>query len=279
MKRILVPTDFSVNAKNAIDYAIHLFKDEVCEFILLNTFGAGNTTNMMVLQASNPAYETALIRSQKELKGLFDILNSSGRNKNHSFDMVARYGHLAETVKDLVKEKNVEIIVMGTRGATGAKERWFGSNTVAVVESVLNCPILAVPESTEIEIPKGIVFPSSFKNAYKRKDLSPLLELAGKHKCTVRILHIGDKEELDEEQRDNKACLMVRLEGIKTFYHALTNIDTETAIHCFTESREDIDMIAFMNQKYSLFNTMLRKPVLKGLGHHTKVPLLVMHRA
>ncbi|RNL85379.1 universal stress protein [Sinomicrobium pectinilyticum] len=279
MKRILVPTDFSVNAKNAVDYAIHLFKDEVCEFILLNTFGAGNTANMMVLQASNPAYEAALIKSQKKLKALFDILNSSERSKNHSFDMVVRYGHLAETVKDLVKERNVEMIVMGTRGATGAKERWFGSNTVAVMENVFDCPILAVPESAVVKVPGGIVFPSSFKNVYKRKNLDPLLKLARKHKSIIRILHIGDKEELDEEQRDNKACLMARLEGIKTFYHALTNIDTETAIRCFTESREDIDMIAFMNQKQSLFNTMIRKPVLKGLGHHTKVPLLVMYRS
>ncbi|MBC9795802.1 universal stress protein [Sinomicrobium weinanense] len=279
MKRILVPTDFSANARNAVDYAVQLFEDEACEFILLHTFGAGNTTNMMVLQASNPAYEAALVRSQKGLKGLFDILSSSGISRDHTFDMVSRYGRLAETVKDLIEERNIDMIVMGTRGATGAKERWFGSNTVAVMESVFSCPILAVPESAGIKIPKGIVFPSSFKNAYKRKDLAPLLELAKKHRCTVRILHIGDREDPDEEQLDNKACLMVRLEGIKTHYHALTNIDTETAIHCFTESREDVDMIAFMNQKHSLFNTMLRKPVLKGLGHHTGVPLLVMYRS
>ncbi|MGS2764994.1 universal stress protein [Sinomicrobium sp. M5D2P9] len=279
MKRILVPTDFSANARKAAEYVVQLFRDEACEVILLHTFGSGSTTNMMVLQAAHPAYEAALVKSQKGLKKLFDILNLPGVNEDHSFEMVSRYGHLVEVIREIIAAKDIDMVVMGTRGATGAKERWFGSNTVAVMESVFNCPILAVPESAEFKIPGGIVFPSSFKNSYKRKDISPLLELARKHKCIVRILHIGDKEELDEEQRDNKACLMVRLEGIKTFYHALTNIDTETAIRCFTESREDVDMIAFMNQKRSLFRTMIKKPVLKGLGHHGKVPLLVMYRS
>ena len=38
MKKILLPTDFSENALNAIHYALHLFKDESCAFFILNTY-------------------------------------------------------------------------------------------------------------------------------------------------------------------------------------------------------------------------------------------------
>ena len=38
MKKILLPTDFSENALNAIDYALQLFKDETCAFFILNTY-------------------------------------------------------------------------------------------------------------------------------------------------------------------------------------------------------------------------------------------------
>lgn len=38
MKKILLPTDFSENVLNAIDYALQLFKDETCAFFILNTY-------------------------------------------------------------------------------------------------------------------------------------------------------------------------------------------------------------------------------------------------
>ena len=38
MKKIILPTDFSDNALNAIDYAMQLFKDEVCAFFILNVY-------------------------------------------------------------------------------------------------------------------------------------------------------------------------------------------------------------------------------------------------
>jgi nucleotide-binding universal stress UspA family protein len=279
MKKIILPTDFSSNARNAIDYAIQLFKDEPCEFILLNTFGADafTTSNLMVLESGNPVYDRALIKSQKRLKGLYDILNSSKVNKDHQFEMKSAYNFLNEAVKNLVAKNDIYMVIMGTKGATGAKEVWFGSNAVSVMEHVVQCPVLAIPENAKPIMPKEIVFPNSFKHLYRRRQLEPLLEIAKKFKSIIRIMHISEKDELTTDQQNHKEAFSEALEGIDYSFHTLTNIDPETAIRCFVESRE-IDMIAMISKRHNFLRTIFKKPVVREVGYHTRVPMLVMHR-
>ena len=50
MKNILLPTDFSQNSLNAINYAMELFKDTPCQFYLLNAFKIPYLTNEELLE-------------------------------------------------------------------------------------------------------------------------------------------------------------------------------------------------------------------------------------
>ncbi|WP_340202307.1 universal stress protein [Ascidiimonas sp. W6] len=279
MKKIILPTDFSSNARNAIDYAIQLFKDEPCEFILLNTFGAEGytTSNLMVLEAGNPAFDSALIKSQKRLKGLYDILNTSKVHEGHNFEMKAAYNFLTDAVKDLIAKNDIYMVIMGTKGATGAREVWFGSNAVSVMEHVVQCPVMAIPENAKPDTPKEIIFPNSFKHLYRKRQLQPLLEIARKFDSIIRIMHISEEDQLTADQQNHKEIFSEALEGIRYSFHTLTNMDPETAIRCFVESR-DIDMIAMISKKHNFLRTLFKKPVLREVGYHTNVPMLVMHR-
>ena len=280
MKQILVPTDFSTNARRAAEYAIQLFRDEPCVFILLNTFGADSytTSNLMVLEAGNPAYDKAYNESLEMLKELSQELEADKINENHSFETVSTYNFLTEAIKDIISQRDIHMVIMGTKGATGAKEVWFGSNAVSVMENLENCPVLAVPETAEIKLPREIVFPTSFKFPFKSKELDVFLQLASKLGCVVRVMHVSQHDDLTSEQLSNKKALLEGLSDISTSSHTLTNIEPETAIRCFVESR-DIDMIAMVHKKQGFFSSIFKKPVIKGVGYHTRVPLLVMHRS
>lgn len=280
MKKIILPTDFSSNSRNAIDYALQLFKDEPCQFILLNAFGANGytTSNLMVLESGNPVYDASLLKSQKRLKGLYDILSASKVNEDHHFEMKSAYNFLTEAIKELIAKSDIDMLIMGTKGATGAKEVWFGSNAVSVMENVQLCPVMAIPENAEITVPKEIIFPNSFKHLYRRRRLMPLLEIAKKFDSKIRIMHISEEDELTEDQRNHKEAFSEALGGITHSFHTLTNIDVEMAIRCFVESR-DIDMIAMISKKHNFLRTLFKKPVVRDVGYHTRIPMLVMHRS
>ncbi|WP_224485240.1 universal stress protein [Robertkochia aurantiaca] len=278
MKRIVLPTDFSDNSRHAIACALDIFREEHCEFILLNVFGADvySTANTMALQSGDAVLDAVIKRSERDLENLRQMLENK-KSESHSFRTVSRYSFISEAINSLLKEERIDLVVMGTKGATGAREIWFGSNTVTVMENVTGCPVLAIPASYHYKRPGEILFPSSFEYRYREEEVEAVCELARKFKAAVRVMHISEEDVLSKEQRENKQRLMQYFEPLECSSHTLSNFEPETAIRCFVQAR-DIDMIALVNHKHGFFESIFRKSTVKELGYHSTVPLLVMHR-
>ncbi len=280
MKNILLPTDFSKNSLNAMVYAITLFKDIPCKFYLLNVFKIPYVTNEVLME--NDAGQLALIEQEQfdtSKKGMKNILKKLKlkSSANHNFELLSDYNFFINSVKNYIKEKNIDLIVMGTKGATGAKEIFMGSNTGDVIMKT-ECNILAVPENATFQNPKEITFPTDFRIPYKRKDVEPLVEIAEMYQSDIRVLLFSDKGSLDEEQKFNKKSLKKYMGKINQTYHTLSNTDFEVGLNCFTQSRGNIDMIAIIAKHYNFFQRLFFKPKVEELSFHTKIPLLVLHK-
>jgi nucleotide-binding universal stress UspA family protein len=280
MKNILLPTDFSKNSLNAMDYAMALFKDIPCKFYLLNVFKIPYVTNEVLME--NDAHQLAKLEeglyetSQKRMKDVLKKLKLKSKS-NHKFELLSDYNFFINSVQNYVKAKNIEIIVMGTKGATGAKEIFMGSNAGDVIMKT-ECNVLAVPENAVFKDPKEITFPTDFKIPYKKEDMAPLIEIAEMYQSSIRVLLFSDKGNIDEEQKFNKKSLKKYLDKINHTYHTLSNSDFEVALNCFTQSRGNIDMIAIIAKHYNFFQRLFFKPKVEELSFHTKIPMLVLHK-
>lgn len=280
MKKILLPTDFSKNSLNAMVYALELFKDIPCKFYLLNVFKIPYVTNEVLME--NDAHQLVKLEeglyetSQKGMKDVLKKLKLKSKS-NHKFELLSDYNFIINSVKNYVKAKSIELIVMGTKGATGAKEIFMGSNTGDVIMKT-DCNVLAVPENAVFKIPKEITFPTDFRIPYKKEDLTPLIEIAKMYQSSIRVLLFSDKVNIDEEQKFNKKSLKNYIGKINHTFHTLSNTDFEVALNCFTQSRGNIDMIAIIAKHYNFFQRLFFKPRVEELSFHTKIPLLVLHR-
>lgn len=282
MKRnILLPTDFSKYAWNALNYAIELFKDDDCEFFILNTFRVNGYVleSMMVPEPGEHLYEIAKKQSNEGLEKVFQqIIATKGQKPNHKFTLISKFNFLVEAMKHLVDKKGIDLIVMGTKGATDATATVYGSNTIDAMEQIRSCPVLAIPATTAIKKPQEIVFPNDYKIDVTEKELSPLIEIATKTKASIKVLHVVDGEEkLSNSQKENKQLLETYFKGLDYSFHTLDNADTNSGINCFVESR-DSDLITFINKKHSFFGSILSRPLVKSLGLYSKVPVLAMHK-
>lgn len=278
-KKILLPTDFSKNAWNAISYAIELYKNEECDFFVLNTYNVSGYAldSVMVPEPGDRAYEQAKEESENGLAKILEKLSFRDDYPNHKFYMISQFNTLLDAIKDVVEKKDIEMIVMGTKGASNARDVIYGSNTVLIMEKVRNCPILTIPENTIFIAPKEIVFPTSYRTHYKRRELQYLIEIAQISNAAIRVLHISKGDEaLDESQQNNKGLLEEYFDGLTYSFHTLHSGDVQTALSCFVESR-DSDMITFINKKHSFFGSIFSKPMVKELGYHSKVPVLALH--
>lgn len=278
-RKILLPTDFSNNSWHAINYALELYKNDACDFYILNVFSATSNIldSLLNMEPGSELYETAKAKSEEGLAKVLDKLTINGMEKtNHHFSAISRFNNIIEGIKNIVEEKDIEIIVMGTKGETASREMVFGSTSVYVMEKVRNCPVIVVPEKAKKHMPKEIVFPTSYKTHFKRRELKYLVEIAKKCKATIAILHVSKEEELDERQTKNKKLLEEIFDEVYHSFHNLPNYSIEAAVNIFIESR-DSDMVAFINKKHPFFGSILTKPLVKEVGFQSKVPILVMH--
>lgn len=279
-RKVLLPTDFSKNSWRAIEYATMLYANEDCLFYLLNVFSIKSKLREDIVNTASESelYETVKKQSENRLEKIVDklILNSNGDPK-HQFKAISVFSkNIVKAIKNVVEQKDIEMIVMGTKGETNAREFVFGSTAVTVMEKARNCPVIVVPLKAKTTLPKEIVFPTGYKMHYKRRELSYLTHIAKKCNANIAILHISEENGLSKDQKNHKKLLEEIFEEVTFSNHLLSHYSVETAVNIFTESR-DSDMVAFINKKHAFFGSMLSNPLVKGITFHSKVPILVMH--
>ncbi|UJH91367.1 universal stress protein [Antarcticibacterium sp. 1MA-6-2] len=167
MKRVLLPTDFSQNAFNAIRYAIQLLWNEECTFYLLNTYTPVLYDSVFILYNSS-SLSLDEIYNENSLKGLEKIeekIRQDYNNKKHCFEKIAEFNLLNESIREIVKDQNIDMVVMGTKGATGAEQILFGTHTVHAIKRI-KCPLLAIPSGFHFKLPHNILFPTDYDVNY-----------------------------------------------------------------------------------------------------------------
>jgi nucleotide-binding universal stress UspA family protein len=277
--QILLPTDFSKNSIKAINYARELYRNDTCDFYLLNVFSSTGQIleSLMNMEPGSELFETAKLNSENGLAKVIDMIAMSDNyNPKHHFEVISTFNSTLEAIKLVIEKKDIEMIVMGTKGKTGSKSKAFGSTAVQVMEKVRNCPVIVVPENAKVALPKEIVFPTNYENSYKRRELYYLKNIAKRSDATIIILHILEKDELDEQQKANKQLLEEILKGCNYKFHDLSNTSVMTAVKIFVESR-DSHMVAFINKEHAFFGSLLTNPMVKQISQTLNVPILAMH--
>jgi len=278
MKKVLVPTDFSDNAWDALTYAIRLYDDIPCHFIILNTYqvGASRVSNI-----KNKARDTHIYRflkedSENELKIINDYLHNNLLNNKHEFETLSQCGSLITSLKHIVNKENVDIVIMGTAGATGAKEIFMGSNTIKAIKNIEICPIISVPEKYEYKEPEQVAFATDLKRHFNIIELNCLRELQLIHNFKIRIIHVKEENILDSIQEKNIESLnQFFLEDSVTFEEILTDTKVATAINDFVED-QNINMVCLVNYEHSFIEKLTHEPIIKKMSFHSSVPLLIL---
>ena len=277
MKHILLPTDFSDNAWNAIKYAIQLFKNDTCTFHLFNTYTPViyHVEYVLGYPAQFGLGDAIRTTSQENLEKLVTKISKEFENNpKHKFVTQARFDTIISGVKDYVNDNSIDIIIMGTKGATGAKEILFGSNTVHIFKEI-KCPILAIPSGFSYESPMEILFPTDLEVVYTHTHLDILKDIAKSHHSRVNAMHISIGQELTEAQKTNKTDLESSFKNNAFLFHDVKNMNVTAAISEF-QIKHKINLLAMVNNKHSFFENLFFKNTISQIGFHLNIPFLVI---
>ena len=273
MKSILLPTDFSDSAENALKYALYLAKKTGATLTLLNVTypSPGNSTmHRNIRDILKNDSKKALIELESKIK--IDPANEGVKVKT-----VSKYGTLNVQIQAVVQDLDIDLIVMGTHGATGLKELIFGSNTATVIEEVTDCPVLAVPYKAPLHELNKIVFATtySFNNIEVLKELSAMADILG---ATIQILHVRTPKDSTKEAivEEFKQKLKTEIPQGNFAFHEIEHEDVVEGLQQYVTA-EKIDLLAMGTRKRGFFGSFINKSLTKTAAFHTSIPLLAFH--
>lgn len=275
MQRILLPTDFSDNSLEAIRYALLVFKDVKCTFYLLHTYipPVYNAEYLIGSPGQIGLGDVMQETSITQLEKLKTRLENQYENSKHTFIVHTAFNTLLGEISETVATEGIDLIIMGTKGATGAKEILFGTNTVHVIKKS-KCPVIAVPPKYEYEAPKEILFPTDYEIEYKKETIESLLAIARQHKSRVNVMHVHAGYDLNIVQEKHKAKLE-KLLGAISLFHEVPDNGIIAAVNEF-QLKTSINLLVMIQNKHTFLERLFIEPVIKKIGFHITAPFMVL---
>ncbi len=282
MRTILVPTDFSKCSLQAVKYAI-LFAQKTQRQILFF-----NSTFLLIpTRSSSTAYLQA-VKSNKEnkMKALIKFIDEAYYSLKIKRDddrtkFLVKFGNSAvENIMETIDEQFIDLIIMGTHGATGFRKVLFGSNTAKIIEQAY-CPVLAVPSKFKFTSINKIAYATSDMDKLK-KELKAVVSIAQKLDASIDIVHIigREKPKFKPEDFDVNKFVTILSKQLNFYNLGFYIIDGKgrsipDEINTFA-THQKTDMLVMFTQKRGFFEKLFNHSKTTELAYNLTVPLLAI---
>jgi len=273
MKTILVPTDFSGVANNALEYAMALASGSGAEIVILNVYHMPVPAGEMPLALVSP--QEIVGHSTERIEELESAMRIMSQGKFHVRSLL-RQGFAAEEIVSVAKEINADLVVMGRKGATSSVAVLVGSVATAVLRKS-KTPVLTIPSKARFKPVKNIALAFDYNNEPGDQVTELLKSLAKLFKAQIQVVNIVGPEEIPGMQA---AIAGVRLEdGLATIPHQLHFKEGEDVVH---ELRKFIrvnqsDWLVMIPHTYNFLNNLFHKSITRQAAFHIEIPLLTIH--
>ena len=268
-KKVLIPIDFSDCAINALKYAISFSKSTESRLVLLYAYHIPIPAAEAGLTIDANLADEFIEEGKDKMENLYEQFPDL---KELSEPYEIKMSFASDAIVSTAREVEADLIIMGTHGATNAFDEMVGSNTLHVIKKC-EIPVLAVPVSNERDQIKDILFSYDYHSIKTKQVIQPLIDFSLAFGAKLHIMHITDKLDKLHTGAVGEARLLEQyLKGIPHTYHMIEGEHVESSILEYIDSN-DIDIIAVMPRKHSLFERLFQSSVTKQLVHHTKIPL------
>ena len=278
MKQILVPTDFSECAENAVDFAVHSAKILPAQITLLHSFAVNN----------NMYNDYMGVNRQFNLTMLNDVKEKLEQRKKDFeetdgvvADTIVSTDSLNNTIANSAVSKKFDLIVMGTLGASGIKEKLWGSRTAAIIGKA-TVPVMAIPINYTWKKPQKILFAT---NQFEKDPaiLDYIFELADLYMASIQVAVFTDE---DEDKAGTFLDHKNKIDEYGKFLKKAYNEETLTSAHLYGKNFDEvlqdfikennIDMLIMVTYPHGFWNRIFNPSKTKRMSYHTTIPLLAI---
>ncbi len=276
MKKILVPTDFSAAAKNAVLYAFKLAEQlKAGEVILYHAYEAPVNIDPMVPTVVMPDIDTLKESSEQALANFKSVV-CPFCNPGITVSTLSKYDHLGNGLDAICKETGAGMIVMGVTGGSLLEEKIIGSNALSVAKNG-TVPVIIVPPKAIFTRIEEVMLVCDFNKVVETTPVQPIREVLDATDAKLFVLHVNkENQNWSPDTPFESLMLDTLLQGYHPQYHFENNNNFVEAVNIVAQERM-IDLIITIPKKHGLFEGLFHSSATKKLAYHSHVPIMVIH--
>jgi nucleotide-binding universal stress UspA family protein len=260
---IILLTDFSIIARNALNYAISAFENGV-SYTLVNAYDA-RTSTATLLNLNDVLRK----ESEQKLKEEKEWIKSE--YPEYKLDLVSHsiFGSPVDAIKELVNKKKSDLVVMGTKGITGIEAVLFGSVAVAVIKAGI-VPVISVPPDYNFLGLKEIIYASDRKSIESATTIEPIIKLQKQFNSKVTVLSVQNngniiKKEFKKLNADH--VIFTTSEG--------TDIVNLITLYC---DKKNADLLVLLPRHSNIFDRLFHESISNKLVQQAHLPILSLKK-
>ena len=272
LKTLLVPTDFSPKAENALRLAAEMAVRHEAKLILLHVVH----TYYLVDRGGKQIIGSETVQSSVEMarQRLEEIKTSLQQNFNVEMEIRLSTQSLIDSINELIVEDDVDLVVLGTSGRQDVKSFILGSNSYNVLQYA-NCSVLLVPETFTKSHFKKILFPVRVENELDQKAELSLL-LAEKNEGGINLLGVADADRIAQVRKSYiEMRKVMQLKGADYVAEFKLCVDNANVI-VETAQDEESDIILLADQDENSWKSFMGENFFKKIINGTDVPLFIV---
>ncbi len=270
MKKILIPTDFSENAEYALKVAAQIARENNGEIILLHMLELPSQAGDAVGSGSDIPeimfFKNAAIGRLEDLMDE-DYLEGITVSRVVQFDMAF------EGIMKISQINNIDLIIMGSHGASGFKEMFIGSNAEKVVRNS-DVPVLIIKKEQPNFNVDNFVFASDFTDEIK-KPFEKVVEFANRFDSTLHLVMITTPNNFKStpiaQDIMNKFAVKFKINKFETHIYNETNV--EKGILNFADSI-NADLIGMSTHGRKGLSHFFNGSISEDLVNHSSLPVI-----
>jgi nucleotide-binding universal stress UspA family protein len=267
IKKILVPTDFSEVAKSALKVAMTIAGKADAEIHLLNV------VHVPVIDPYTPAETINTIKEEEEKSAQQELAKLALEIGGEVPKIHVKLGFAVDEIVTFAEENHVDLIVMGTTGASGVEETLLGSNASGVVGQS-KIPVLSIPDEMKSFDTKDIVYASDLEQNDSAV-ISKLLDVAKLFNSNFHILHVRntDLPETNTNPQEVYNAIAANAGYSAMSFHEVKNEDTMDGINEFIASTP-CNILAMAIHHRGFFSKLFHRSLTKHMVNHSHIPVL-----
>jgi len=277
MKTILFPTDFSKNAAHASRYAGMVAKLFDANIVLLHVY------HIPMVPAYNTSFEVkdTIVQNENDIKEeLQTFATELMKNSNLANERIIQkieYGFASEKTVEIADSMNVDLIVMGTKGASDMLDKWLGTHAQDVIKNA-KCPVLTIPNDVPIDYPQRILYAADFKDD-EIHAVQKVLDFAKFLGATCKVMHVHEGFEpnighiVEETIKDLENKFKDEDVTVQQFHRDDTIEGIETYIKTYAP-----DILAMAIHEKSFLDNIFNTSVTQHFIQEAKIPMLTFKK-